>query len=438
MRIFLRWLLLSVSICWSGVIYAQNTEATAQAPLDTLTIELADGEDKAAITIRDTSPIHLNHTGILTNRELGLPERLWEGVPAQRLDAWLQSLAGHAGSVVLRQWVLKAIIAADPSWPEDERLFERRIEALIRLGHADLALELLQDVPKGLMQPPQERLAFLLGLLNGGADDAFCGDAVAKLAKTADVFWQRWVVLCQLRDKKFEKASLGLQLLEEQNAAGDLFERLVRAAQEEKPLEYGPDDISPQAEEPLAWLLFMQQGAPLWEHETPSLALAGLLHLVDSAKVKKLWPDLQRWIAHGAAVKGPFRASLPKMLRQDGSLPELSSRLNPEETPYYFYLIAVRDALGMDVPPSWSEVLYSRGYQASYHILYPRWYQELLSVEGRSHGAVMMRLTGLFNQPLASYHPRDIGRLMALLSHDFSEGLAHAVGEELFSDLKRP
>ena len=179
-------------------------------------------EPGRTITAEPLAPPGPGWSGDLSPPAGALPSDLWRGTPrplAETLLALLPDTTSPALQALVRRLLLSpgaAPAGTDPPGAET-RLAGLRAAALLRLGEADAVRKIIAAAPdkqRSALQP----LLIEADAVEGRADAA-CDKVAAAIRQDQSVFWQRALVECQVLRAETEKATLGLQLLVEQERA---------------------------------------------------------------------------------------------------------------------------------------------------------------------------------------------------------------------------
>ncbi|MEX0582560.1 MAG: hypothetical protein WD185_02740, partial [Sneathiella sp.] len=174
--------------------------------------------------------------GTLTSESGGFGPGIWNGTTPERVTKLLQYLPISSASPEMQRLFRRLLLTAAviPQGQEDPtELIKLRLEKLIEGGLVADASELIGRMPASGRTPALDRIAVELLLLQGRNDQA-CRLADGKQTASADAFWTKADVFCNLVAGNMARAELGLNLLDE--TAGDdtlffaLFDRVAGGA----------------------------------------------------------------------------------------------------------------------------------------------------------------------------------------------------------------
>lgn len=163
-----------------------------------------------------------------------LPREFWHGTPralAEMLLARLPDTTSPALQALVRRLLLSpgAAPAGDDPAGTPVLLPGLHAAALLRLGETEAARHVIDAVPeqhRAALQP----LAVEADAIAGHVDEA-CDKVGAAIRGDQSAFWQRALIACQIMRGEAEKASLGLQLLgEQEHAPGAEHDRALAVA----------------------------------------------------------------------------------------------------------------------------------------------------------------------------------------------------------------
>jgi hypothetical protein len=233
---------------------------------------------------------------VLTENETGAGEKttfshfqrnLWRNTSFSEIKKHLRALEnGHKTPVmglILGQMLLTA--AAAPAGVDGHKplFFDRRLRTLYAFGQIEALDKLLTQVPPERRTVRQRKFAIEALLWRGRAADA-CAYTV--VAASPSLYGQKLLLLCQMRNKDYEKADLTLSLLREKSGNNPMFKIIEEFlyAREVK----NKADVSPRSVLDLALLAAVRYPYPLPVNLTGS---------------PLLWAKLARMPAQPASVR---------------------------------------------------------------------------------------------------------------------------------------
>lgn len=218
---------------------------------------------KETVTIRTDKPIEINDyeapqsggLGLWSDDRVGIAADIWQSVSEKDLLTRLSQLPAQVESPAIRNLIVRLLVMETSRSDLSEAVLTARIEALLKMGQASLARQLLESIPASLLSDVLQRQLYLLKVFTTDTGEAACQEADTIQSEKPDAFWQRFQVLCYAKQGDRAKAALGLELLREQNDLPEPFEAILQYALDAKtnPLEL---KTLPESREALAWLVF--------------------------------------------------------------------------------------------------------------------------------------------------------------------------------------
>ncbi|MDB5410411.1 MAG: hypothetical protein JWL84_5323 [Rhodospirillales bacterium] len=199
------------------------------------------------------APLDPNWAGPLTEAQGGFPLDLWRGAPRALVTAVVPRLVA-TNSPTLQSLTNRLLLSnarapddapasADAGAAADPPGFAAlRVDRLVAAGQIEAASALLAVAPTTGDAGPLDRRGVELAFLGNDRSTA-CDRIDADVRRYQGPWWSRALITCQALAGDQAKASLGLELLSEQNAPKDeTFDALVEAVAGGKPrLEHLPD-----------------------------------------------------------------------------------------------------------------------------------------------------------------------------------------------------
>jgi hypothetical protein len=185
-------------------------------------------------------PVPAEAAGLIGDAQGGLGSKLWQGANPAEIALLMPRLGAPVGEPAIRNLQLRLLLtkAAGPgAFGEADPLTPLRAERLHAMGFDQEALALLRSLPGEGEIDPQE--AFEKSLLAGDEDSA-CDRAHKQIAASAEPYWRKAIVYCQLAAGDVDQAQLGVDILREQaTGPGDsdfiqLAEALMASASPQK------------------------------------------------------------------------------------------------------------------------------------------------------------------------------------------------------------
>ena len=290
-------------------------------------------------------------------------------------------------------------------------------------------------MPASLQKSRVARTALIARVIAQQEDKASCDTAAKGLATFEGAFWKRWVVLCQAKSGEQAKASLGLELLREQNQVPDGYLPIVSQLMTDKPLR--AEDIT-LSHEGLAWLAFGSNTALLAKikpSEMTPLAAAMLWHK-DSKAAEKLRlsapANVSLMLASAAIALSQGAAYVP-----DASYMTLDKTASAQQKRRAFLTYALYIAMGKVVPASTEVALAPQHYEQIAKMLSPAWQGLLLKVAlAKQPVLVALHIIATLTQPLHFYAVDDIALAVKILRESGFEADAAALAKEAMLAIK--
>lgn len=179
------------------------------------------------------APVDPAWIGTLDDAARPLPQSMWKGTPRALVAAALPHLAAFA-SPALQDLARRLLLStAEPpegtDAPDAPSLPTLRVGRLAALGDVDDALALIDVLPSTQRTEDIDRDGVELHFARNDTEGA-CAAVRADIGRHQGVWWDRALIACQALAGDQSKASLGLGLLREQQAAPDpAFDALVNA-----------------------------------------------------------------------------------------------------------------------------------------------------------------------------------------------------------------
>jgi hypothetical protein len=215
---------------WAGLIaavaYAETPGETLGPPISLLppSVPVAVAPGSAAeepVASEPLAPPAPGWSAAAAPRD-ALPVGFWRGTPravAELLLARLPDTSSPTLQSLERRLLLSPAAAPEGADEPGRNLPALRAAALLRLGELDAARAVLAEMPKsdrGRALP----LAVAADAIGGEVERA-CATVRDSVRRDQAAFWQIALIACQALHGETEQASLGLQILGEEHAAGD-------------------------------------------------------------------------------------------------------------------------------------------------------------------------------------------------------------------------
>ncbi|CCQ74641.1 hypothetical protein [Magnetospira sp. QH-2] len=226
-------LLLATTVATGTLAQAQNSGPIRLVPLAPATEQQPQGspESQDGIQTQALGAVDVDSIGLLNARNGGLGFDLWAGADRTTVTRLIGLIPTRAASPamrdLMRRLLLTAATAPNGSNPSGA-MAETRIAALLALGDAQGAADLLRQLPPGSGSPVLAQ-AEVNALFQIGQAPRACGLAAEKMALQDDPFWQKTLVFCQVLAGEPDKAGLSIGLLQETGHRDDAFFMLTDA-----------------------------------------------------------------------------------------------------------------------------------------------------------------------------------------------------------------
>ena len=244
------------------------------------TLRAIPGASDSGVRIRGLGTVDTDAVGLTGQNAGGLGTDMWRGtsraVAQHLLTAMPERLASESAHDLARRLLL---IAAEPpaSTDGDVSLVEIRVEKLIALGATEDAERLLAAVSARALPENLVEASIRARLLTSDTTGA-CQALGAVNTGLVSEFGQKALIFCQLLDREFSEAVVGLELLREQNLAQDtiffeLSNAVISGAKPTRKQLAKPGDANALN---LALLRLSESQVPAWfaEADAPSLLKA--------------------------------------------------------------------------------------------------------------------------------------------------------------------
>lgn len=177
------------------------------------------------------APLDPDWEGPLSESQGGFPIDLWQGAPRALLTTVVPRLGATTSPTL--QSLTRRLLLSNARPPADagtgSGFAGLRIDRLVAAGQIEAAIALLTTAPPtGDLEPLERRYVELAFLANDGK--TACDRVGEDIRRYHGVWWSRALIACQALAGDQTKASLGLELLGEENAPpDDAFDTLVEA-----------------------------------------------------------------------------------------------------------------------------------------------------------------------------------------------------------------
>lgn len=200
------------------------------------------------VSVDRLDAIDVESIGVLNENEGGFGRDMWGRSDRAFIILLLENLPAAAPSPIMRSLTrrLVATTADVPSGAADDSLLEHRLEALLTIGDFEAADALVDAAARRTPLVTIDRVRAQRLLLDGKADQV-CSGLPTLLSRDNAPYWQRILIVCQAIAGDEAAASLGLDLLREQDVEPvPGFAELVRAVLRDSSLPQGEVDLTPQ------------------------------------------------------------------------------------------------------------------------------------------------------------------------------------------------
>lgn len=201
-----------------------------------------------AIAVGDLAAPSPDRIGLVDVSRGGFPPSLWIGTDPETLKQLIAHLPRYVGSPAQRKFAENLLLSpstppAGPVMASEGAasvttrawLLEARVQALGAMGDWRDALALLELVPADQLTDTLRRLRTDGELVTDKVSNA-CAAAREAIQVSAESYWQKLQVFCQLVDDQASAASLGLGVLREQKTDDAAFFWLADLMQGNRPL----------------------------------------------------------------------------------------------------------------------------------------------------------------------------------------------------------
>ncbi|GEM_PF-5416834 len=394
---------LSEEVTLSDVMEAQDEVISPEEEAELMASE-------PAIEIAEFEAPKGGGMGFLSANKAGLPYNLWQGLDEKQVFSLLEYVPESIQSAAIRHLWARVLVMETARADFGESVLAARVNALLKMGQAKLAIKLLENVPESVASADLQKQRYLLQTLAANSNKTVCKQASDHQAANPEAFWQHFKVLCQALNQETAKVQLGVELLREQNHASDLFTNIVKSIINKTPLE---QNIKMLKREELAWLGFAGK-LPKGIEEGLSAETLSLIALKGqpSTELAKLAKEKHLNISHLSAP----RDSSPDIPL---SLMRLKETSSDDDTKNALVAVAMRRAWDKPISIEVEESLISRAYQAKVKELSVIWREEASKLQDSEQGLealfVLLRpLTGKLSDYTVSDLTFLVGELKAL------------------------
>ena len=262
---------------------------------------------KGAVVVQSLGGLNPASIGTLTGANGGLGTDMWQGTSPDRIQTLLEILPVPQTSPVLQK-LYRRLLLTSAAIPQGQaqptELIRLRLEKLLAAGLVTDASDLVNRVPASSMTPELNRIVTEVLLFQGQNDQA-CKIVDRTKAATADNFWTKADVFCNIVAGNMPRAEIGITLLDETAGEDALFFALYDR------LAGGNADL-PAAGQPLSALHFAMMSRA---RTTPSVAV------LENAGNAFLWAMA---MDKAADINARFTAAYKSL--SVGSIPALLSR----------------------------------------------------------------------------------------------------------------
>lgn len=412
-------ILLPLALFASQAAYAQIEDLDLSSPpAEIITLqeeaEIIAGNPDMGIEIAEYAAPQSGAIGLWTGSELNIPDDLWLNIAEEKAISLLAALPDGVESKAVQNIFYRVLTMETARSDFTESLLLARVNALLKMGQAELARKLLAAVPESLLSDELAKQKFLLEMAKANARDKLCQQATDKQSNAPDAFWQRFNVLCHAVSGDNAKVQLGLALLSEQNNASELFKKLVKAVNDK---EVAFDRKTMQREE-LIWSLFAKDEANIDGLSKEQRAIVTLNHTLNQK---------QKGALNIKAVSTP-NDSTPNISL---SLMRLKPDASAQKSRIALLAAALRRVWDKPVPVEMEDSLLNVNYRSELTELSPIW-RELTEgmLENNQRLSSLLMMLRPLTQPLSDYTVNDL----AFVSRELNAlGLANdavAVAEE--------
>ena len=241
------------------------------------TLRAIPGTDNSGVQIRGLGAVDTDAVGLSGRNAGGLTTDMWRGTSRAVSQHLITAMPERLASDAVHELALRLLlVAAEPpaSARGDVSLVKLRVEKLIALGAAEDAGRLLSAVSARAIPENLVEAAVHARLLTSDSAGA-CQAVEAVNAGFVSEFGQKALIFCQLMDREFSEAVLGLELLREQNLAQDtiyfeLANTIISGASPTREQLAAPGEASALN---LALIRFAGGQVPAWFADADALSL---------------------------------------------------------------------------------------------------------------------------------------------------------------------
>lgn len=379
-------------------------------------------ETDEPIEIADFAEPKSGGVGLWSASRVGLPYDIWQEVTEEEVLQLLNMLPETPNSESVRNLYLRMLLMETGRSDFSEKVMIARTNALLNMGQAKLASKLLNVVPIGFRTNGIEKQIYLLDAIAGKSTKSSCKIANEKQITEPDAFWQRFQVLCLVRDDdNRDKGHLGLELLREQNNVPKLFEVIIGALADKSEVKTDIDVKSLKREE-LAWLMLSQKMPDIKiEDEMPleQLALIGL-NSDYSEYIKDKGLNLRK--VPTPKDSSPSISLSTMRLKKDAKMKDVRRAL---------LALAMRRAWDKPVSVETEDALLTRQYKGEMVEINQIWRESVNNMQDNGHRlAALFHLLKPVDGSLANYTVSDLSFLVRELQALGLPNDATAIAEE--------
>ena len=200
------------------------------------------------VSVDRLDAVDVESIGVLTESEGGFGRDMWARSDRAFIALLLEKLPASAPSPVMRSLTrrLIATTADVPPGPAEDSLLEHRLEALLAIGDFEAADALVEAAARRTPLITIDRVRAQRLLLDGKADQV-CSGLPTLLSRDNDPYWQRMLIVCQAIAGDEAAATLGLDLLREEDVEPQPgFADLVQSVLKDRALPQGEVQLTPQ------------------------------------------------------------------------------------------------------------------------------------------------------------------------------------------------
>lgn len=206
------------------------------------------GEGGGSIEVNVLQTMGADMAGVLSDSNGGFQPDLWRGTPRQTADHLLMVMPVHTTSPAMRNLMRRLLLTqAIPPKGEgvDGGFVARRLELLAAMGDVDAVEQLLAVTPGQETDVRLVRIETNIRLLEGNFVRA-CALANEPWQQSADDFWQKLRIFCDVLSDTHAEAQLGLSLLREVGVEDEAYYLMLDAMMEDEvPIINDLSNLSP-------------------------------------------------------------------------------------------------------------------------------------------------------------------------------------------------